>query len=125
MNRGLNPYAQATPFQGPLAQPSLMSPSDPAPDVNQAGTAEAAAAPAAAAAPGVDFAKLAAGLSGLASSMKPPEAKETPMPAGQINRPQVGQLPQFASNNLLLELARRRAGAQRSPAGPMPGLLGG
>lgn len=104
------PYAPSTPMR------------DPSLDEMQIGDATAAAA--AAPAPATDFGKVAAGLKGLADAMKPAPQPDIPMGQPMVNKPSTQALPQFASNQLLLQLARARAGGQR-PMSPMAGLLGG
>lgn len=103
------PYAPSTPMR------------DPSLDEMQVGDATAAATTPAAA---TDFGKVAAGLKGLADTMKPAPQPDIPMGQPMVNKPQAQELPQFASNQLLLQLARARAGGQR-PMSPMAGLLGG
>ena len=109
--------------QGTAApMPSAEAPRDPSLDEMQIGDATAAAA--AAPAPAMDFGKLAAGLKGLAETMKPAPQPDIPMGQPMVNKPSTQALPQLASNQLLLQLARARAGGQR-PMSPMAGLLGG
>jgi hypothetical protein len=110
MGGGMQPYAPSTPFR------------DPSLDEMQLGNNTATAA-----APGgqADWAKVASALGDMAKQAAPKDmGQNIPMPQAQMNRPQVQGLPQFASNQMLLQLAKARAGGQR-PMPPMAGLLGG
>jgi hypothetical protein len=66
---------------------------------------------------------LASALGGMAKQAATKVGGENiPMPQAQVNRPQVQGLPQFNSNQMLLALAKSRAGRN---APPLAGLLGG
>jgi hypothetical protein len=105
------PYAPSTPFR------------DPSLDEMQVGPSTDVAAPAAG--QGIDFAKLATALGGMAKGMEQKPAPEMAMGAPMMNKPQVQGLPQMGSNQMLLALARSRMGRGGGQQGPMPGLLGG